>query len=414
MDGASVVESVATAEDIATGQEETPEVAATSEATSTPSDVGDGTGGTDVPIEPTGDGVATQEPTGDGQGGMDPETPTDPETPEVTGDTGDTGDPGLIEPIGDGSEQEVTPESGDGTIDGEAESTPEDGTGSAGSEGDEQTQSLADVSEGYSGIAGDPAGDLGLVGEGRLEFVSVPDGASMTTSSGYQLQFSESQPGVVNLCGDEGCTPGMEAPEGEGWQGDVPLGVIGETSYFMRLYGDRTEVYSASTDGATMYDAAVIGELGPTSAPAAVYENSGILFAWLPSGEWLEVSGGTAQVYSGSYANPTNVRFAPVANQGPLMGYFSGGTLVIAPITSPDAPVFSMPSDGVDFDMTPLADRVAVIRGNDIVIYDINGTELMVYEGGDMQPGSLIWLNGGIVFVDRNTGNLYQIPETAS
>ena len=64
--------------------------------------------------------------------------------------------------------------------------------------------------------------------------------------------------------------------------------------------------------------------------------------------------------------------------------------------------------------MTPLADRVAVIRGNDIVIYDINGTELMVYEGGDMQPGSLIWLNGGIVFVDRNTGNLYQIPETAS
>lgn len=382
------------------------------EATAASTDEVDATGdGGNVPIEPIDGGTA--EPTSETSSGSDD---SDGNTIEASGDEeapveSDAGS--LIEPIGDGSQgatEIAEPQGGDEIV----ESTPEEGLGSGNAGESRESTSLVDASERYQGIAGDPSGDLGLTGEGRLEFMGVPDGASMTTSGGFRMQSADSQPGVVQLCGDGYCEPALEAPEDGGWQGDVPLGVVGETSYFLRLYGDRTEVISASSDGTAMYDTGVIGQLGPTSAPSVVYENEGILFAWLPTGEWLEVSSGGAEVYSGSYRDPSNVRFAPVASQGPLMGYFSGGNLVIAPISSPDSPVFSVPSDGVDFDMTPLADRVAVIRGNDIVIYDINGNELMVYEGGDLQPGSLIWLNGGIVFVDRNTGDLYQIPETAS
>lgn len=316
---------------------------------------------------------------------------------EPTGESiGSSAGTNIIDPLG-----------GDQPV-GDEVSTPDAETASA------NTQLLEDVSQPYTGIDGDPSGRLGLTSQGRLEFMAVPDGASMTTSEGFFLQIPDVQPGVVNVCGDGYCEPGTLAPELEGWQGDSPLGVVGSSAYYMRMYGDRTEIISASTSGTQLLNPQVILELGPESPPYAVYENEGVLLAWLPSGQWLEIQGGIAHLYSGAYANPTNVRFAPVAGQGPMLGYFSEGMLVIAPIIAPDSPVFSMPSDGIDFDMSPLADHVAVIRGNDIVIFDIGGNELMVYEGGDMQPGSLIWLNGGIVFVDLNTGLLHQIPETAS
>lgn len=370
---------------------------------------------------PTSEPTAIPEPTQtpaiepmDGQT-VATEVPTEPTTNqtssteakvEPTGESvGSSAGTNVIEPIGNGPDS--------GTVEGPA-STPGSDVETDSESETSTSQPLMDVSQPYTGIDGDPSGRLGLTSQGRLEFMAVPDSASMTTAEGYRLQTADAQPAVVNVCGDGFCEPGAAAPEVEGWQGDSPLGVVGNTAYFMRMYGDRTEIMSASTSGTQLIDPQVMLELGPESPPSAVYENDGVLFAWLPSGQWLEIQNGSANAYSGGYGNPTNVRFAPVANQGPLMGYFSGGSLIIAPITSPDSPVFSIPSDGVDFDMTPLADRVAVIRGNDIVIFDINGNELMIYEGGDMQPGSLIWLNGGIVFIDTNTGLLYQIPETAS
>jgi hypothetical protein len=276
------------------------------------------------------------------------------------------------------------------------------------------TETLIGVSQPYQGIVGDPSQQLGLTRDGRLEFLAVPDGASMTTSGGYRLQSADVQPGVVNLCANGVCEPGMSAPENaEGWQGDVPMGTVDGTVYILRLYADRSEVYAASAEGAQLVNPSISGQIGPTSPPAAVYESGGTLYAWLPSGQWLEMSGGSAQALSGSYANPTNVRFAPSANGGPLIGYFSGGTLVVAPVGSPDTAILNLPVNGVDFDISPPGDRVAVIEGNSIVIYDIQGNQVAMYDGEGMQPGSLIWLRGGIVWVDRNDGALYQIPETA-
>lgn len=361
-------------------------------------------------IESDGTGAAdpTQLPDGVGSGPSDDEAPpiesTDNEASEDTGDESESGDDvggqsiTAIEPMG-GDEEEV-------------ESTPDDDD--AVEELDEpEGQSLEAVSVRYTGIDGDPSGHLGLTREGRLEFMPVPDGASRTTAAGFRVEFADTQPGVIHLCGDGYCEPALEAPESEAWQGDVPLGVIGDTTYFLRLYSDRTEVVGSPSDGTSLYDPQVLVELGPTSAPAAVYENSGIMFAWLPGGQWLEISQGSAQVFSGAYSDPYNLRFAPLANNGPLIGYFSNGTLVIAPVTAPDQAIFSMPTDGIDFDLTGGGTRVAVIRGSDIVIYDIDGNLLQVYSGTDVQPGSLIWLLDGIVYVDRNTGTLYQIPETA-
>lgn len=364
-------------------------------------------------IDSDGTGAAdpTQLPEGMGSGPSEDESaaiePTGDETAE--GDSGDI-DNGAdiggqsilaIEPMGGDSEQEETTpetESDDEVID---------------SQDEPEGQSLEAASVPYTNIDGDPSGHLALTRNGRLEFMAVPDAASRTTAGGLRVESADSQPGVIHLCGDGFCEPALAAPESDSWQGDVPLGVIGETTYFLRMYGDRTEVYGSPSDGTSLYEPQLLLEIGPTSAPDAVYENSGIMFAWLPSGQWLEISSGSAQVFSGSYSNPYNLRFAPLANNGPLIGYFSNGTLVIAPVTAPDQAIFTLPTDGIDFDLTGGGTRVAVIRGNDIVIYDIDGNIQQVFNGGDVQPGSLIWLLDGIVYVDRNTGTLYQIPETA-
>lgn len=344
-----------------------------------------------------GSAESTSVPRGQNSAGDNDSVPIEPVT--TSGEQVGSQSNVAIEPIGGGSEDGETSSSGDADV--ETDQTEPEG------------QSLEEASTRYTGIDGDPSGHLGLTREGRLEFMQVPDGASRTTAEGFSLESADAQPGVIHLCGDGYCEPGLEAPELETWQGDVPLGVIGDSSYFLRLYSDRTEVYASPSDGTSLYEPQLLTEFGPTSAPGTVYENNGIMFAWLPTGQWLEISGGTAQILSGGFSDPYNLRFAPVANNGPLIGYFSGGTLIIAPVSAPDQAVFSIPTDGVDFDMTGGGTRVAVIRGRDIVIYDIDGNISQVFSGTDVQPGSLIWLNSGIVYVDRNTGALYQIPETA-
>lgn len=286
-----------------------------------------------------------------------------------------------------------------------------DGVG-GGSEEDVTAVSLLDNSIGYTGIEGDPAGHLTLTQDGRLVYASVPDLALVRTQEGYVLQSADIQPGVVQLCGDGFCEPALEAPEDTSWQGDVPLGVSGSSAWVMRLYGDRSEILVGTPQGTSIVDASVAGQLAPQAEPAYVYDSEGTLYAWLPTGEWMVMSNGSAQILSTAYPNPYMVRFAPIAEPSPLMGYFSGGTLVIAPAGSPGSANLALPAEGVDFDIHPLGDSVAVIRGNDIVIYDMQGNEVTVFEGADAQPRSVIWLKGGIVWVDGVTGQLYQIPST--
>ena len=342
---------------------------------------------------------AADSPEGIGSAG-DEEAPAIESTGSDAGESvqDGVGAAGEIEPMGGDSEGDPTSENAD---DGDPDQSEPGG------------ESLAEASVRYTGIGGDPSGHLGLTREGRLEFMQVPDEASSTTWDGFRIDSADVQPAVIHLCGDGYCEPAMEAPESESWQGDVPLGVIGDTTYFMRLYSDRTEVIAAVSSGTQLIEPQVLLETGATSAPSEVYENDGIMFAWLPNGQWLEISGGSAQLFSGEYANPYNLRFAPLASNGPLIGYFSNGTLIIAPVTAPDSPVLSLPTDSIDFDMSALGDRVVVIRGNDIVIYEMQGSILQVFEGGDLQPGSVIWLSSGIVYVDQSTGALYQIPSTA-
>lgn len=308
----------------------------------------------------------------------------------------------------DDSTEAPAPEATEQPIDDLATSTPTT-TEEATAPSDETTIALTEVSQAYSGIDGDPSGVLGLTPWGRLEYVQVPDGASLTTWDGYTIARSDAQPAVINMCMNGTCDPGSEPPADEGWQGDSPLGVIEGNAYFLRHYGDRTDIMMALAQGPSLVDAQVIGSVGPLGEAPIVWEAGGALYVWYPSGEWLQVTQGSGSVSQRSYPQPSLVRFAPVSQPGPLIGYFANGELVIAPVDSPDAAMVRIPSSGQDFDISPAGDRIAVVEEGDIVIYDMSGNRVAVYDGGDMQPRTLIWLNDGIVFADASTGQLYQV-----
>lgn len=386
---------------------------------------------TNAPVEPT----ATEEPT-EQAGLIEPvdgthaavdsesETPTEEandatteETPAIEGTvmSDESTEQPIIEDVS-GTDAAATSESQIEPV-----GTPQDGAAMTGMGGEDteqldtsgsETSSLSEASERYQVIAGDPSGMLGLTPEGRLEFMNVPDSASMTTWEGYRLQISDSQPGVLVLCGEEFCEPSGTEPEAEDWQGDTPLGFMQGNVYYLRHYADRTEVYAAETSGTSVYNDRLLGEFGKVNPPPYVWESDGMLFTWFDNGTWAEITPSNVTVLNGSYPNPSVIRFAPMADP-PLIGYFSGQTLVIAPVSAPDQPVLAIVTDGVDFDMSPTADRIAVIQNGNIVIMDMRGNVQHVYESNKLRPGSLIWLNSGIVYVDRTDGSLYQIPETA-
>lgn len=361
---------------------------------------------TEVPgrIEPM-DGVvstvesddATEEP------GVDETTTTTAPTPpiESVDDEGPvdltTDETGEIEGTGSGEEATVA--------------ATDDAVTTVEADENTATSSLREASIAYQGINGNPAGMLALTSEGRLEFVTTPDGASFTTWEGYVLQESQSSPGPINLCGSDVCEEAVPAPESGEWTGDSPLGVMDGNAYYMRHFADRTEVYVAGVSGATLTEPRMLLSLEPVSPAMTVWESDGSLYTWLDSGTWIRVDSDGVEQLSGTFSNPSGTRFAPRSTP-PLMGYYANGQLVIAPVAAPDQPVLAVSAELRDFDISPAGDRVAVIESNGIVILDMQGNVIHMYETDDMMPGSLIWLNGGIVFVDRGTGTLFQIPET--
>jgi hypothetical protein len=75
--------------------------------------------------------------------------------------------------------------------------------------------------------------------------------------------------------------------------------------------------------------------------------------------------------------------------------------------------VVAIPFSGVDFDISPNGDQIVVSTGTTVDIYDMTGARTASYSNPERTPGTVLWLNSGVVYVDDNTGTLYQLPNTA-
>lgn len=94
--------------------------------------------------------------------------------------------------------------------------------------------------------------------------------------------------------------------------------------------------------------------------------------------------------------------------RGTYIGYVSGGTLTIAPVGDPTAPLVQMPLNGTDYDLAPDGSRVVVSSADGLAIYDNGGNVIdRIESDGTQQPVRVIWLTSGIVYLDGASGQLY-------
>jgi hypothetical protein len=149
-------------------------------------------------------------------------------------------------------------------------------------------------------------------------------------------------------------------------------------------------------------------DLAPTFP---LYQAEGRIWVITAGGDWLALAPGGGQRLPGGYSSPQDLRFAATGNRGLLVGYISNGQLIVAPGEQPGSPLLVLPFSGADFDIAPSGDQVVVSTGTAIQIYGLDGTLVSSYASEGMQPGTVLWLNSGIVFVDTATGALLQISD---
>lgn len=336
------------------------------------------------------------------------ETPVDPDDggeevsiePVVTGDgTGSQ----RIEPI-DGTEPEETSTSSAETPGATEEATVPAVPGDA--------RDLAASSQPYGGIAGDPSGRLALDG-GRMEYRSQAHPAFLTSGEGITAGTTSTDGGqAVTLCVDDECTD-VSSESAEGPATDTPLS-----------WANGSLLYARNADGTITYHALVPDESGTAAANDTVlYDGSTALEPTFPvywaegrvwvitqGAGWLALTESTAQLYENTYASPQLLRFAPT-DEGAIVGYVADGRVIVAPVDAPGAPIGSAPFSGVDFDVSPGVRQIVVSTGAAIEVYDLDGTLVATYASPDMQPGTVLWLNSGIVYQDDASGVLMEIPD---
>lgn len=370
-----------------------------------------------VPIGEAPDDTAEEEPTPTTEATAEPtaeesQEPTSAPTAEATVET----ESPQIEPIGDGPD--------DAPIESEATSTPDEGEIQQIEEGEtpeatepassDDTRDLAEVSELYQDIAGE--GDrLLLTEQGRMEFGNVPHAPVLVTEAGRTLEPLTTDNGdAISLCDSSGSCMDISSGTKDGAATDAPIGVAGGSVLYVRTADGVVQYRQVTVEGESVVDDVVLLDGDASIAPqGAVYE-LGNRF-WIPTsnGSWVILAEGEGTVAAGLGGAPQLVRFAPSA-EPPLIGYVANGQLVIAPANEPGSPVTQIPFGGVDFDMSPSGDRVAVSDGTAINIYDRSGALVTSYAADDRSPGTVLWLNGGIVYLDTSSGALYQIPETGN
>jgi hypothetical protein len=425
-------EPTATVEPTATN-EPTPEPTATIEPTPEPTATTEPTPEPTATIEPSPEPTATTEPTATAEPTESP-TPEQPqivpinnttqvtvpeETDEPTAETateiasGETDEAPTIGPVGGqeagGGEGQIEPMDPEATSQAEVPDAQRAGGGEP-----ESTRDLAEASQPYQSIAGDPGGRLVLT-DGRMIFDDQAHAPALTTPAGRTLQTVSAEGGeAVALCDTAGTCTDISSGSRDGEAQDTPLGIIGAEAIYLRYENGAIEYRRSSVEGDTVLSDELLYSGDSSSEPqgAVYYENDRL---WIPtvSGSWVILGSNEGSLLPGSYTNPQLVRFAET-DQGLLVGYESGGELIIARGEDPGTPILILPFGGADFDISPRGDRIVVSTGSSIDIYDLSGALITTYGSDNVSPGTVLWLNSGIVYLDQASGALNQIPESAS
>ena len=299
------------------------------------------------------------------------------------------------------------------TIDGE---TPESNAGEDDSTGTEGTIDLDANSEFYGDIYGEPGNRLILI-DGRMEYGVQAHPSSLVTPSGLEARTTSTSGGqAIEICTADGTCTDLSSESSNGAASDEPLGWLGGGVFYARNESNTMTFHylvpnAAGTEvesDTVLYDGGL--DLAPTQP---VYLAEGRIWVITAGGDWMALSPDGAQRLPSSYTAPQDLRFASTG-QGELVGFVSSGQLVISPAADPGNPILTLPYAGVDFDISPSGNRIVMSTGTGIEIYDLQGTLVVRYASSDTNPGSVLWLNSGIVYYDSASGALMQIvnPQT--
>ncbi|HWV23410.1 MAG TPA: hypothetical protein VNZ58_04400, partial [Thermomicrobiales bacterium] len=354
----------------------------------------------DVEATATSEAESTQEATPD-----ETDTTIQPiSTSDGTGGGSDT--PQRIEPIG-GTSPESTSASEETPESTEAPAT-ETST-------DENAIDLDANSEAYGGIAGDPSGRL-VLDDGRMEYQPQAHPAILTSGDGLKAETEATSDGqAVVLCSGDECAD-VSSESADGPSTDTPLSWINGALIYVRDSGGRISYHAlvpndagtAAASDTVLYDGGA--DLGPTFP---VYRADNQVWVITQGSGWLALTDGTAHLYGDDFGSPRLLRFA-ATGEGSIVAYVADGKVIVATTDAPGSPIGSAPFNGVDFDVSPGGSRIVVSTGSAIEIYDLDGNLISTYASPDMQPGTVLWLNSGVVFQNEATGTLMQIPDPES
>ena len=325
-----------------------------------------------------------------------------------------TGGQQVIEPIG--GEPTETPAATEAQESPQVESateapatveadTPAAGTGGAG----------VDLGEAPFYSDGQPWGDVNARlawQDGQIVFTDAPDGFSLEHPTLTVQSQTDGDTEYLAICQGSACVDATR-DGGEGAHTDAPIGWIGDRLIYERMTGDGSVEVRAlawDTGAASPAGDTQLGTIDqPFSSLGRGYRaQAGTLIAGTDA--WMLVTDTEASIIDG---NPYGeVRLARTAFADPVIAYVAGGQLIVAPQDAPGSPIVAIPFSGVDFDISPAVDRIVVSTGSGLEIYTFDG-ELVGRSGTGVKTGSVVWLSGGIVFIDL-TNNTIRLVDPAA
>lgn len=337
-----------------------------------------------------GDGDATPGLAGPGQ--------------DIESDDGGDEEP-IIEPAdGDPGDGNDAPGGGDQDENGSG-----DGQDDPTVEGESNALANADVYMDVQDVPGEGQdARLGIDAEGGLIFSPNPGRVSLD-QNGVTLQTGQGPAGqIVEACRDS-CLDVSSASGQGGNHTDTPIGWLDGQVIYERLNGDdyavEFRVIALDDDLQPIEDRLIGGGGQEYETNIRPYAVEGTLLA--PSaGGWVRISTAQVEILGNSqFGNDiTQIRLYESAGQ---IAYVSGGTLILAPTSSPGSPILQLPYAGSDYDFSPDGSRIAVVTGTGIEIIDTSGSVISTFgNDGGIAIGSLSWLNDGLVFVDLDGGVL--------
>lgn len=411
----------------------TPEPTGKPRATDTPTEVPTATEtpteeptATETPLPPTETPIAdapTIAPRGDGTGMDDPantvveveETPTpegelpigsiDDPIEEATEESAPTGDiAGSIEPAGSGETERAD----------DATETPATELAAApfiDLDDGSQVELVAEIGS-YGALPGpypyksdDATGVTYLIMDGGELVIVGTDGSQVGIGAGTSPMWSDSGQYVMYSAGGQiviadrnGGTQAVEV-NGEGQSGiDFPAGWHDGYAYFVRNFdnGDSAAIYRVSPDDGKVKKARTMQNVGQVTGQIVDAPQDRFLiptdvgwYVFTPYDEALGEFGGNGASFASAF-HPNSW----------LLAVQTGGGIAISSLDNPGSPIaFVSGSMSANFDWSPEGDRLVVIDGDLVAVYDAYGA--LVASATLSRPvGGVLWTSRGLTVVD--------------